>query len=222
LASCCLGLVQSFWCRWWPVDKDGCEIAPDVCVRSRGVLEGRGSKRGCESLPICRQCSTMHANPNASFRGGTRQAPQDAVFPTRGVQLLMVPLRISCARCHLLGPALRHAAVASLLCGCCISTRPLLLQCLQALRSSSFKTRPAPSALGDLLVASYSLFSQCLGPASRFSLTAATGPLRHTTRVDTIPCQGTGQPLFVLIPRSRVRYLCSKGPRCHSIIHNVW
>jgi hypothetical protein len=118
--------------------------------------------------------------------------PGCRVSHTRRVQLLMVPLRISCARCHLLGPALRHAAVASLLCGCCISMRPLLLQCLQALRSSSFKTRPAPSALRDPLVASYSLFSQRLGPASRFSLTEATGPLRHTTRVDTIPCQGTG------------------------------
>jgi hypothetical protein len=42
-----------------------------------------GSKRGCESLSIDGQRSTMHASPNASFCRGTRQAPQHAVLSTR-------------------------------------------------------------------------------------------------------------------------------------------
>jgi hypothetical protein len=138
---------------------------PDVCVCFRELLEWRGSKRGCESLSIDGQRSTMHASPNASFCRGTRQAPQHAVLSTRrACNCSRCPCGSLGARCHLLGPELRHAAVASLMCGCCISTRPLLLQCLQALRSPSLKRRPAPSALGYPLVAASSLFAQCLGP----------------------------------------------------------
>jgi hypothetical protein len=164
----------------------------------------------------------MHASPNASFCGGTRQAPQHAVLSTRrACNCPQCPCGSLGARCHLLGPELRHAAAASLMwlshfhAPACFSAYKL---CVRLLRGDTRHRLPLEIHSKQRLPCSRSVSA----PASRFSLTAATGPLRHTTRVDTIPRQGTGQPLFVLIPRSRrLCYLCSKNSRRHFIIHNV-
>jgi hypothetical protein len=74
-----------------------------------GVLGWRGSKRECELLSFYRQRSTMHASINASSCGGTRQAHQHAVSSIKGACN-----GLWCPWCHLFGPELRHAAVASL------------------------------------------------------------------------------------------------------------
>jgi hypothetical protein len=84
-------------------------------VPGPGCLTGGATSEDARSLSHYRQRSTMHASPNASFCGGTRQAHQHAVSSTRGAcNGLWCPCASLGARCHLLGPALRHAAVASL------------------------------------------------------------------------------------------------------------
>jgi hypothetical protein len=90
-------------------------------------------------------------------------SPACRAFHQARVQLPAMPLWISWG-------TLPFARAGTAPCGGCVTDvavafpRARLLQCLQALRSSSSRRHSAPSALGDPLEAASSLFAQCLGP----------------------------------------------------------